>query len=191
MGPFNQPAAWNTNGLVGTRRFLEKVNSLVQLVSETESNKVTQALHQTIKKVGDDIDDFRFNTAVAQMMTFVNVVQEEKTITRESFSKFLQVLCPFAPHITNEIALSLGGKDILEISGWPTYDSEMLKADTVTIAVQVNGKLRGTVEVSATASEEEIKAVAEGEDNVKKYLDSKEVVKVIFVPGKLVNIVVK
>ncbi|MFH1253628.1 MAG: class I tRNA ligase family protein [Candidatus Uhrbacteria bacterium] len=191
MGPFNQPAAWSTNGLVGARRFLEKVNGLVSLITEKESEKVTRALHQTIKKVSDDIDGFRFNTAVAQMMTFVNVISEEKTITRESLLKFLSVLCPFAPHLTNEIAADLGGVEILESDSWPTYDPEMLKVDEITMAVQVNGKLRGTVVVPTEATEEEIKNLANNEENVKKHLAGKEIVKVIFVKGKLVNIVIK
>jgi len=191
MAPFNQPCAWSTNGLVGTRRFLEKVNGLVQLVSEKENENVTRALYQTIKKVGDDINDFRFNTAVSQMMTFVNVVQEEKGITRDSFLKFLRVLCPFAPHITNEIANELGEVEILETGAWPTYDPEMLKSDEVTLAIQVNGKLRGTITVPNEVVEDEVKTTAMAEENVKKNLEGKEIVKVVFVKGKLMNFVVR
>ncbi|KKT71701.1 MAG: Leucine-tRNA ligase [Candidatus Uhrbacteria bacterium GW2011_GWE2_45_35] len=191
MGPFNQPAAWSTNGLVGARRFLEKVNGLAALISETESNQVIRALHQTIKKVGDDIAEFRFNTAIAQMMTFVNIVLEEKAITKESFFHFLQVLCPFAPHLTNELAEILGATAILETQAWPNYNPEMLVADQVTIVVQVNGKLRGTVTVSPDAEENEVKATAFAEDNVKKFVEGKEIVKVVYVKGKLMNMVVK
>jgi leucyl-tRNA synthetase len=189
MGPFNQPAAWSTNGLVGARRFLEKVSGLVSMISKTENNKATRALHQTIKKVGDDVVDFRFNTAVAQMMTFVNLVQEEKGITKDSFLKFLQVLCPFAPHLTNELAEQLGETEILETKPWPSFDPALLVADKVTIAVQVNGKLRGTIEVLPEAEEDEVKTAALGEDNVKKFIEGKEIRKVIFVKGKLLNIV--
>jgi leucyl-tRNA synthetase len=191
MAPFNQPCAWSTNGLVGTRRFLEKVNGLVQLVSEKENENVTRALHQTIKKVGDDINDFRFNTAVSQMMTFVNTVSEVKGITRDSFLKFLRVLCPFAPHITNEIANELGEVEILETGAWPTYDPEMLKSDEVTLAIQVNGKLRGTITVPNEAVEDEVKTTAMAEENVKKNLEGKEIIKVVFVKGKLMNFVVR
>ncbi|MFA6131881.1 MAG: leucine--tRNA ligase [Patescibacteria group bacterium] len=191
MGPFNQPAVWSTNGLVGTRRFLERVSGLEQIIIKEETKKVTRALHQTIKKVSEDIDSFRFNTAVAQMMTFVNVVYEEKGITKDNLLKFVRVLCPFAPHLANEIYSSFGGKGFVEEGSWPEFDPELVKEDEVTIAVQVNGKLRGTIVVSPEAGEAEVKAAAETEDNVKKYLDGKEIVKTIFVPGKLMNIVIK
>ena len=191
IGPFEEPAPWNENGVVGVRRFLERVTGLVEMIAEQESKKVTRALHQTIKKVTEDIDNFRFNTAVAQMMTFVNVVFEEKGITKESFLKFVRVLCPFAPHLANEIFEKLGEKNLIEAEAWPEFDSELVKEDEITIAIQVNGKLRGTVTVPAAATEEEIKNAATAEENVKKYLEGKEVIKTIFVPGKLMNIVIK
>lgn len=191
MGPFNQPTAWSTNGLVGARRFLEKVSGLIGLVSDSESPEVTRALHQTIKKVSEDIADFRQNTAVAQMMTFVNKVLENKTITKESFVAFLKVLCPFAPHLTNELAEQLGEVGFLEEKSWPTFDPTLLVSDTVEIAVQVNGKLRASITVPSEVTEDEAKTVAAAEENVKKYLEGKEIVKVIFVKGKLINIVVK
>jgi len=191
MGPFNQPTAWSTNGLVGARRFLEKVNSLVGLVSSDESKEVTRALHQTVKKVSEDIAGFRQNTAVSQMMTFVNTVLEEKAITKESFVSFLKVLCPFAPHLTNELAEQLGESGYLEEKIWPTFDPKLLVSDTVEIAVQVNGKLRASITVPSEATEDEVKIIAASEENVKKYLEGKEIVKVIFVKGKLINIVVK
>lgn len=190
IGPFNQPAAWSTNGLVGARRFLEKVSGLVSLISEKESEAVTRSLHQTIKKVTEDIDAFRFNTAVSQMMTFVNVVYEEKRITEDSLLKFVCILCPFAPHLANEIFESLGGEGFVEAGAWPEFDPELMREDEMTIAVQVNGKLRGSVIVPAEASEDEVKTAALGEENVKKYLAGKEIIKMIFVKGKLMNFVV-
>jgi leucyl-tRNA synthetase len=191
VGPFEEAVPWNENGVVGARRFLERVNGLVELVVKEESKKVTRALHQTIKKVTEDIEDFRFNTAVAQMMTLVNVVYDEKGITKESFLKFVRLLCPFAPHLTNEIFSSLGGKGFVEAGEWPGFDPRLVKEDEVSIAVQVNGKLRGVVVVSSEAGEAEVRAVAEVEENVKKYLAGKEVVKAIFVKGKLLNLVAK
>lgn len=189
MGPFEEPVPWSTNGVIGVRRFLEKVMRLSEKVVDEENSAVTKALHKTIQKVGDDIEGFRFNTAVAQMMTFMNTVQEYGGITKESFALFLRVLVPFAPHVANELWEKFGGKGFVEATEWPTADKAFLVDDEVTIAVQVNGKLRGTLVVPATIDEANLVVQAKADPNVAKYLTG-EPKKTIVVKGKLVSFVV-
>ena len=189
MGPFSEPVPWNTNGLVGVRRFLEKVVKFTSLIAETEPEIVTRALHQTIKKVTEDIEELRFNTAVAQLMIFGNTVQSAGAITKESFMTFLQLLCPFAPHLANELAQSFGHDGFLEASTWPVYDEALAKESEIEIAIQVNGKLRGTISVSADTDEATVVAHAQSDENVMKYLEG-GIKKTIYVKGKLVNFVV-
>lgn len=189
MGPFSEPVPWSTNGLIGVHRFLEKVERLKDKIVDSDSENVTRALHQTIKKVGADIESMRFNTAVSQMMTFVNTVNDEGGISKNSFETFLQILNPFAPHLTNEIAESLGQESLLEEVAWPKFDEALTAESELKIAIQVNGKLRATIEVAAGTSEKEIVEMARAEENVKKYVEG-EPKKTIYVKDKLVNFVV-
>jgi leucyl-tRNA synthetase len=189
MGPFEEPVPWSTNGVIGVRRFLDKVMRLSEKIAVTEDVAVTKMLHKTIAKVTKDIEDFGFNTAVAQLMTFANVVQEKGAITKESFSSFLRVLVPFAPHVANELWEKLGFEGFAEQQAWPVVDEAMLKDDEMEIAVQVNGKLRATITVASGATEEEIVKLARAEENVQKYVTG-EPKKVIVVKGRLVSFVV-
>jgi leucyl-tRNA synthetase len=189
MGPFEEPVPWSTNGLIGVRRFLDKVARLKDAVRVSEEDVITKALHKTIKKVTEDIDAFRFNTAVSQMMIFVNEVQSRGSISKDSFLKFLQILCPFAPHLSNELASELGVADVLEISNWPKYDSDLVVDSLVTITVQVNGKLRAEIKAAPDAEQEEVEALARENENIAKYI-SNGVKKVIYVQGRLINFVV-
>lgn len=189
IGPFEEPAPWNDNGLVGVRRFLDKVVRLSEIVASEEPEAVTRVLHKTIKKVTEDIDGMRFNTAVSQMMVFTNEVQSAGAITKDSFMKFLQVLCPFAPHIANELAEQIGYDGILEEGEWPMYDEKLTVDELVNIAVQVNGKLRGEVQTAPDASQEEVEKSARADEGVNKYLEG-GVKKVIYVGGRLINFVV-
>lgn len=189
MGPFDQQVPWSTNGVVGVRRFLDRVMRMKTMVAESESVEVTKALHKTIKKVTEDIAGFGFNTAVSAMMIFVNVVYEQGAITKDSLGLFVSLLCPFAPHVANEMHESFGGGTFIEAAPWPTFDPAMIVDDVVTIAVQVNGKMRGTVMIAADASEESIIAAARADANVAKYVTT-EPKKTIVVKGKLVSFVV-
>lgn len=189
MGPFEEPVPWSTNGVIGVRRFLDKVMRLSEKIAATEDIAVTKTLHKTILKVTKDIEDFGFNTAVAQLMTFANVVQEKGAITKESFASFLRILVPFAPHVANELWEKLSFEGFAEQQEWPEADVAMLQDDEMEIAVQVNGKLRATLMVGAGASDEEIVTKARAEENVQKYL-SGEPKKVIVVKGRLVSFVV-
>lgn len=189
IGPFGGAVPWSTNGISGVRRFLDRVVRLADIVKDSESDAVTRVLHQTIKKVTTDIEKMRFNTAVAQMMTFVNVVMENGGITKESLLTFLRVLGPFAPHVANELHEQLGGNGFVESQAWPSFDEKLAAEKEVKIAIQVNGKLRGTITVAAGAAEQDVVASAKQEENVAKYLEG-EPKKTIFIAGKLVNFVV-
>ncbi len=189
MGPFEEPVPWNTNGVIGVRRFLDKAIRMSEKVADAEDAEVTKMLHKTIAKVSGDIEGFGFNTAVAQLMMFVNVVQEKGAITKESLKTFLRVLVPFAPHVANEMWEQLGGTGFVEEQEWPVADPLMLKDDTIEIAVQVNGKLRGTIVIAADEAEETIVRMARADENVAKYVID-EPKKTIVVKGKLVNFVV-
>lgn len=188
MGPFEEHVPWSTNGLVGVKRFLEKVVRLSEKLTDAEDKMVTTALHKTIKKVTSDIEGFKFNTAVAAMMTFVNEAQE-KGISKEGFMLFLRILAPFAPHIGNELWEKLGEKGFVEQQEWPEADASMLVEETVTVAVQVNGKLRANIIVAPDTSDADLTAAALADENVKKYLTG-EPKKTIVVKNKIVNFVV-
>jgi leucyl-tRNA synthetase len=196
MGPFGEPAPWSMNGLVGMRRFLEKVVDISsslrgghQADEAIAAKEITRLLHQTIKKVSGDIEQMRFNTAVSAMMIFVNAVKERGSITEESFETFLRLLCPFAPHLANELYEQIGGTEFLETLAWPTCDPELAKEEWMEIGVQVNGKLRGAVHVASDADEETVKELALQDENVKKYFAGQEIKKIVYVPGRILNIV--
>ena len=193
MGPFDQPVAWSTQGVVGMRRFLEKVWTLQEKVNSkqtTVNNKLLTLLHQTIKKVSEDIEAMRYNTAISQMMILVNEMSRLEVLSLKSYGLFLQLLSPFAPHITEEIWNHYQNKESIFKSDWPEYDPALIQDETITIAVQVNGKLRDTFDIPADLSEEEIKKLALTSEKVQKWLEGKEPKKVIYVKGKLISVVV-
>jgi leucyl-tRNA synthetase len=192
MGPFEEPVPWSTNGLIGVRRFLEKVERLAEKLGD-ESIDVTKTLHKTIKKVSDNIDGFRFNTAVSELMKFVNVAQEAGSISKDSFTKFLTILSPFAPHLTNELAerasINVPIGTFVDLQPWPVADAKLLVDDNMTIVVQVNGKLRASLTVAADIDDAALIKLAKADENVQKHLTG-EIKKEIVVKGKLVNFVV-
>lgn len=190
MGPFDQGVQWSTDSIIGPRRFLERVWRLQEVVSDDENENVERALHKVIKKVSEDIEVFGFNTAISAMMIFVNEVEKEKKVTKKQFEAFLQILAPFAPHITEELWSELGNEGSIHNADWPAYDESKLVEDTITIAVQVNGKVRDEFEVAADEPEEAVKEAALAREAVQKWLDGNEPKKVIYVQGRLVNIVV-
>jgi len=197
MGPFEQACSWNTNGLIGTRKFLEKLVNLGEIDKFQEVKEIKALLHKTIKKVGADIEGFYFNTAVSALMILVNAIVEAKNkisaipLTKNDFAKLLQILAPFAPHLSEELAEKLGGEKSLFTLNWPEYDETLTKDERVNLVVQVNGKLRANLVVARDITEKEVITLAQGEEIIKKWLEGKEVIKTIFVPGKLLNIVVK
>ena len=200
MGPLEQVKPWNTRSVDGVHRFLARAYRLVidpetghraATVLDAEPTREQQRLlHATIQKVGEDIEGLRFNTAIAALMEFVNAATKWGHVPHATAETFALLLAPFAPHLAEELWRVLGHDQTLAYASWPETDPELLKADTVEIAVQVNGKLRGTVQVDAEASKEALVAAARAEPNVARYLEDGTVRKEIAVPGRLVNFVV-
>lgn len=207
IAPYDLDAPWDTRGVPGTYRFLNRVWNLVQeyidagegTLSEEAAREVLTVAHKTIKKVTSDIEDDKFNTAVSAMMEAVNAWYKLKDaqggmVRHDAWTTalegLLQVLAPFAPHITEELWHQLGHSDSIHVDHWPQWDDAYLVASTVTIIVQVNGKVRAKIEVSADAAEDDVKQQALNAPNVDKFLENKQPAKVIYVPGRLVNIVV-
>jgi leucyl-tRNA synthetase len=203
MGPFTQNIAWSTKGVIGVRRFLEKVWRLnARIVANkspctpftqrgyANSRKLNSLLHKTIKKVTEDIDNFRFNTAISSMMILVNNMEREKEISIIHYSLFIILLSPFAPHIAEELWSKLEHKKSVFKEKWPEYDKKLLKDEMIKLVIQVNGKVRDMIEAAADISEDEAKKIALESERVKRWIGDSEVKKIIFVRGRLVNIVV-
>ncbi|MCD4693877.1 leucine--tRNA ligase [bacterium] len=195
MGPFSQSTIWNTNGLVGARKFLDKILNLsLNIVTEKKDNQeIVSLLHKTIKKVGEDIEDFKLNTAVSSMMILVNKIaeQKEKSISKANFKLFLKILSPFTPHLAEELWEKLGNKNSIFKTKWPEYNSNLTKDKTAEFVVQVNGKLRDRLELPVEIDEKNAKEEVLKSEKIKDWLKNKEIVRFIFVPGKLINIVIK
>ncbi|HVV26260.1 MAG TPA: leucine--tRNA ligase [Candidatus Saccharimonadales bacterium] len=203
IGPWNQSANWSVEGMGGSFRFLQRVWTLAQELlesgapAEKSSEELLKSIHRTIKKVDEDLRALSFNTAIAALMECVNDLYKikaeqgyEATDWRWALETLLQLLAPFAPHITEELWHQLGHAETIHLSPWPQYDETYLVRDTVTIAVQVNGKLRGEVEVPADAAEADVLAAAQAHDKVAGYVHGQTVKKSIYVPGRLVNFVI-
>jgi leucyl-tRNA synthetase len=201
IGPWNQAANWSVSGVAGTHRFLQRVWTLVGEFKRDQSDgpespELRRAVHKTIKKVSEDLQDLSLNTAIAAQMELVNELYRLKTVDnygsedwRWACETLLQLLAPFAPHITEELWHELGHTDSIHTSSWPQLDKKYLISDTITIAVQVNGKLRGQVEVAADADEQSVVAAAQADKKIAAYLQDKQLRKTIYVPGRLVNFV--
>lgn len=191
MGPFDQAVAWDTNGLVGVRRFLDRAYGFVEKVGVASMDSKTEALlHTTIKAVTDGIESMRFNVAVAKMMELSNELLKQERISKETLEAFLIILSPFAPHVCEEMWQQLGHTDSIVYAVWPTYDESKMIADEITVVAQVNGKVREEFVVSPDISEEEIKTLVLGSEKIQRWMEGKEPKKVIYVKGKLVSIVI-
>ena len=192
IGDFEKAAPWNPSSIRGCKRFLERVAALTDITSGAGvTPKLESSLHKLIKKVTSDIDTMKFNTAIAAMMAFVNEVYEVGTLTKDELEILIKLLNPFAPHLTEEMWQYLGNNTLASLADWPKYDESKTVDDTVKIAVQVNGKLKATIEISKTISKEDAINTAKNEPKVAEFIAGKEIVKEIFVPGKIVNIVIK
>lgn len=197
MGPFDQAAIWDTNGLIGVKRFLERVWNLQEKIippipqEQRLKDDLSKTVHRTIKKVGDDIDNMRFNTAIAKMMELVNEMNKKTQVCRDAYEILLKILSPFAPHMCEEIWSNLGNKETLSQSAWPKYDEVLARENNLSLVIQVNGKVRDTIDFSTNEiTEDDARNAALSSLKVLKWLDGKEPKKVVYVPGKLVNIVV-
>ncbi len=192
MGDYEQAAPWNENSMKGCRRFLDRTAALTELVKgEGVTPKLETIFHKTIKKVTEDIEAMKFNTAIAQMMILINAIYDEGSLTRDELGIFVRLLAPFAPHICEEIWESIGGEGFVSAAEWPKWDDAKTVDATVEYAVQILGKLRGTVVVNADDNKDTVLAKAKEAEKVKPFLEGKQIVKEIFVPNKLVNFVVR
>ena len=201
MGPLEQVKPWNTRGVEGTHRFLNRVwrmltdarngSGLKDTVRDCEAaDAQSRALHRTIAKVTEDIEGLRFNTAIAALMEFTNAASKWETLPRDLVRQFVLLLAPLAPHIAEELWQRLGHENSLAYAVWPAAREEFLRSDTVEVAVQVNGKMRGRVAVPVDATEAQALAIARDEENVARHLWGKEIRRSIYVPGRIVNFVV-
>jgi leucyl-tRNA synthetase len=217
MGPFDQAIAWDDKGVVGVHRFLDKVWNYLNIDitgafaddddqqqwiagkhGET-SNNIKRLLHKTIKKVTEDIEEMKFNTAISALMIFVNSFYREffydespgaKIIEKLDFEKFLLLLSPFAPHLAEELWQLLGYKKSIIYQKWPEYDKSLIQADEIELVIQINGKVREKIKVAAGILEEEASQLAIKSQKIQKWLAGKEPKKIIFIKGRLINIVV-
>ena len=192
IGDFEKSAPWSENGVKGCRKFLDKVWRTQELVDEDSNfEKMETLTHQTIKKVSEDYENLKFNTAIAQLMTLLNEFNNLDKISKEQYKIFLILLNPVCPHITEEIWQRMGYEGYVHEASWPEYDESKTILDVIELPIQVNGKLRTTVEIGRDASEDEVFEKAIKDDVVAKYLENKNVIKKIYVKGRIFNIIVK
>lgn len=194
MGDYEKAAPWSESSVKGCKRFIDRIWNLQEILKDGDaySEKLESAFHKTVKKVSEDIETLKYNTAIAALMTLLNNIYDAGEINRAELKTLLILVNPFAPHVTEEMWSTLGyGEMLAKDAVWPTYDPEKCVDSTIEIAVQVNGKLRGKLMVAADISAEDAIAAAKADEKVQSFLTDKNVVKEIYVPGKLVNLVVK
>jgi leucyl-tRNA synthetase len=193
IGDFEKVATWNTQSIKGSKRFLDRLWVLQDMVKpgDAYSAKHETLMHQTIKKVGSDIDELKGNTAIAQLMTLLNQFYDAGELNEAEYKTFLILVNPFCPHITEELWERGGYEGHISDQNWPLYDEAKTVEDTVEIAVQVNGKVRGRVVIAIDMEKDQVLALAKEDESVKRNIEGKSIVKEIYIPGRLVNIVVK
>jgi leucyl-tRNA synthetase len=201
LGPLEAMKPWNPRGIEGVHRFLQKVwreligpegtvNAKIT-AKAADTEELTKLLHETIKKVGDDIEGLRFNTAISQMMIFSNALQKAPAVSVATARTFVQLLAPFAPHIAEELWTRLGGTGSVMQAPWPVFEASRLATSEVKLVFQVNGKHRGDQLVPVGITQEQALELAQGNSRVSPHLAGKSVKRVIFVPGKILNVVVE
>ena len=201
MGPLNKSKPWSTKGLQGCYRFVNKLWSIIvdengnlssKIVDSDEEDKDTLFLHhQTIKKLGEDIENLHFNTAVSQLMIYCNHLQKCSTVSKKLIEELVIILSPFVPHLSEEFWSLLGHSETITYQPWPQFDEGLIQLDEVTIAVQVNGKLRANINIAKDSDEKDVISEAMSLENVEKFTSEGNVVKTIYVPNRLLNFVVK
>jgi len=210
MGPADQATEWSDKGVIGCYRFLNRVWNLqnklkaqsLKLKTTAQNLNLDKLLHRTIKKVTEDIENFRFNTAVSALMILTNELEKVQELSVISYQSLVKLLAPMAPHLSEEIWQKLGGpkgkpsasygasKKSIFLEKWPKYEPKLVKEEIITLIIQVNGKVRDKIEVEADISEEKAKELAISREKMQKWIECKEIKKIVFVPGKLINIVV-
>ncbi|WP_026894978.1 leucine--tRNA ligase [Clostridiisalibacter paucivorans] len=193
IGDFEKSVPWSQNGVKGCRRFLDRVWRLVDIVEDGSefSKELEVNMHKTIKKVSEDYENMKFNTAIAALMTLLNDFNSNGKINNKEMEVFLVLLNPVAPHITEELWSKIGADGRITDQSWPEWDEDKTVEDTIEMAVQINGKVRGTINIATESTKEEARAKAMEDENIVKYVEGKNIVKEIFVPGRIYNIVVK
>jgi len=192
MGDYASAAPWSENSVRGCKRFLDRVAALTEMAKGRGVTKeLESSFHKTVKKVTFDIEDMKYNTAIAAMMTLINEIYEVGHLTLDELETFISILCPFAPHISEELWETIGGKGLLSLHAWPEYDEAKTVDATIELAVQISGKVRSVITVAADADKDTVIAAAKADEKIASMLEGKTIVKEIYVPGKLVNIVAK
>ncbi len=193
MGDYEKAAPWSESSVKGCKRFVDRVWNLLEIVNDSEeySKKLETSFHKTIKKVTEDIENLKYNTAIAALMTLLNEIYDAGSITRKELKTFILLLNPFAPHVTEEINEALGFDTLLAVTAWPTYEEAKCVDSEIEIAVQVNGKVRAKLNVAADCTQEDAIAAAKADEKIAAEISGKTVIKELYVKGRLVNIVVK
>ena len=192
MGDYGAAAPWDVNGIKGCKRFLDRVEGLFAMAKGNGSTPELESIfHKTVKKVTLDIEEMKFNTAIAAMMTLLNEIYTVSKITVDELKTLVLILCPFAPHLSEELWEKLGGKGLCAVASWPEWDEKKCEDKSVEIAIQVLGKLKGTVTVAVDADKETVLDLVKKDERILPLIEGKTIVKEIYVPGKIVNIVVK
>jgi leucyl-tRNA synthetase len=192
MGDYGAATPWSESSVKGCKRFLERVAGLTDLVSgEGASPKLETAFHKTIKKVSSDLEETKFNTAIAAMMGLLNDIYANGSLTKDELVTFIKLLCPIAPHLCEEIWENIGGEGFLSMSSWPKYEESKTIDATIELGVQINGKVKSVVAFPSGCAKEEALSIALADEKIKSLVEGKTIVKEIYVPNKIVNIVVK
>jgi leucyl-tRNA synthetase len=189
LGDVRLGGDWRDAGMFGMHRFVKRIWKLTPKIKETKS-QTENLVHKTIKKVGDDLGNLKFNTAISSLMILVNEFEKHNEIAAGDFGIFAKLISPFAPHLAEEIWSQLGHKKSIFTEKWPEFDKNLVKDETIELVVQINGKLRDKISVPADISEDEARSQALASEKVKMFLGDQEPKKVIFVKGRLINIVV-
>lgn len=193
IGDFEKVAPWSESGVKGCKRFIERVSKMEDMLTDgDEYRKETMAdMHRLIKKVSDDMENMKFNTAIAALMKMTNTFNNIGSVNKAEYKTFLILLNPIAPHITEELWERAGFEGYLHDTSWPKYDKDKTEYTMIEIPIQINGKLKTKISVSKEASEDEVKEIVRNDEIVQNALDGKNVVKEIYVNGRIYNIVVK
>lgn len=193
MGDYEKAAPWSESSVKGCKRFVDRIWALQDKVVDSDeySDKLRSLMHKTIKKVSDDIESMKFNTAIAAMMTLLNEIYNVGSITKKEFRDLLIILNPFAPHVTEELYQMIGCEGVLDEQEWVTYDEALCKDDTIEIVCQINGKVKFKLTIPTDAAKDDVIALAKADEAIVKATEGKNIVKEIYVPNKLVNLVVK
>jgi leucyl-tRNA synthetase len=192
MGPLDQVKPWQTSGIQGVRRFLDRAWTIAtSTLGDAIDGETERLVHKTIRKVTRDIEQLRMNTAISTLMILARHLGETKPVARSAAQSLVLLLSPFAPHVSEELWQRLGHTESLAHEPWPAYREDLCRDDMVEIAVQVNGRVRGRVTIAPDASEADARTAAETEPNVKAHVSDKTVTKFVYVPGKIVNFIVR